>query len=360
MAQADKEDRTEAPSAKRLASAREEGQVPLSRELQTLSGLGIAILALVMMVPPQVERFVIRMQGMMENAARIDVSGGGAFIVLREMFGFCAMLAGPVLLAGAMGAVATTMVQTGFLLRFTALMPQPGRINPKKGLARLFGGETAVEGLKSLMKLGAFAFAVWHVLGGLFPVVLHSVGWNAATLASRMTRLTMNAALMVLAVQAAVTMIDVAWVRYKHISGLRMSRQELRDEHRESEGDPHVKGRIRQLRRRRAAKRMMAAVPTATVIVTNPTHYAVALVYEAGSKAAPKIVAKGMDELAARIRATAQDHKVPVISNPPLARALYTLPIDSEVPREHFQAVAGIIAYVWKLRRPPPGDAPVR
>jgi flagellar biosynthetic protein FlhB len=139
-----------------------------------------------------------------------------------------------------------------------------------------------------------------------------------------------------------------------------MSRQELRDEHRESEGDPHVKARIRKLRRQRAAKRMMAAVPKATVVVTNPTHYAVALAYESGSKAAPRIVAKGVDELAARIREVAQDSRVPVVSNPPLARALYVLPLDSEIPREHFQVVAGIIAYVWKLRRPPPGGPPVR
>ena len=360
MAQADKEDRTEAPSARRLASAREEGRVAVSRELQTLVGLAVAILALVMMVPPQAERFVVRMQGLMENAARIDVSGGGAFTVLRDASGYCALLAGPVVLAGAAGVIAATMVQTGFLLRFEALMPQPGRLNPMKGLKRIIGGSTAVEGLKSILKLAAFAFAVWHVLGGLFPLLMHAVGWDAATLVSRMTRLTLSAALMVLAVQAVVTMIDVGWVRYKHMAELRMSKQELRDEHRESEGDPQVKQRIRRLRRQRASKRMMAEVAKATVIVTNPTHYAVALVYETGSKAAPRIVAKGMDELAARIRAVAQDNKVPVISNPPLARALYTLPLDSEVPREHFQAVAGIIAYVWRLRRPPPGAPPVR
>ncbi len=360
MAQADKDDRTEAPSAKRLARAREEGRVAVSRELQTLSGLGVAILALVMLVPPRADRFVIRMRGLMENAATIDVSGGGAFTVLHELLGFCIKLAGPVLLAGAAGTIAMTMVQTGFLLRFEALMPQPGRLSPMKGLSRIFGGETAVEGLKSLLKFAAFGFAIWHVLGGLFPMLMRAEGWDAATLASQMVRLTLSAALLVLAVQVCVAMIDVAWVWYKHNAELRMSRQELRDEHRESEGDPQVKGRIRKLRRQRAAKRMMAEVAKATVVVTNPTHYAVAMVYESGSKAAPRIVAKGMDDLAARIREVAQDNRIPVVSNPPLARALYVLPLDSEIPREHFQAVAGIIAYVWRLRRPPPGAPPVR
>lgn len=360
MAQADKEDRTEAPSAKRLSRAREEGRVAVSRELQTLSGLGVAILALVMLVPPRADRFVIRMRGLMENAASIDISGGGAFTVLHEALRFCILLAGPVLLAGAAGTIAMTMVQTGFLLRFEALMPQPGRLNPMKGLSRIVGGSTAIEGLKSLLKFAAFGFAVWHVLGGLFPLLLRSEGWDAGVLASQMVRLTLSAALLVLAVQAGVAMIDVAWVRYKHNAELRMSRQELRDEHRESEGDPHVKARIRKLRRQRAAKRMMAEVAKATVVITNPTHYAVAMVYESGSKAAPRIVGKGMDELAARIRAVAQDNKIPVVSNPPLARALYALPLDSEIPREHFQVVAGIIAYVWRLRRPPPGAPPVR
>ncbi len=360
MAQADKEDRTEAPSATRLARAREQGQVAVSRELQSLAGLGIGVLALVMMVPPQAVRFLVRMRGMMENVGRIDLSGGGALAIAKEGFRSCALLAGPVLLASTVGAITVTMMQTGFLFRFEGLMPKPERLNPMRGLSRIFGGETAVEGLKSVAKLAAFGFAVWHVVGGLFPLLRRSEGWDAAVLASQMTRLAFQAILLVLSVQVAIALLDVGYVRYKHVSGLRMSRQELRDEHRESEGDPKVKGRIRQLRRQRAAKRMMAAVPKATVIITNPTHYAVALLYESSSKAAPKVVAKGMDELAARIREVALDNKVPLVSNPPLARALYTLPLDAEIPREHFQVVAGIVAYVWRLRRPPPGGPPVR
>ena len=360
MAQADKEDRTEAPSARRLTRAREEGRVAVSRELQSLCGLGVGILALLTLVPSQAGQFVVRMQGLMENAGQVEMGMGGAILVWREALRSCALLAGPVVLAAAAGTVAVTLLQTGFLLRLEGLTPQMGRLNPMQGLSRILGGQTAVDGLKSLVKLAAFAFAVWHVVGGLFPVLLHAEGWQVSVLASRMTRLALGAVLMLLAIQAGIALLDVGWVRYKHHGELRMSRQEMRDENRESEGDPQVKGRLRQLRRRRAAQRMIAAVPKATVVVTNPTHYAVALVYESGSKAAPRIVAKGMDELAARIRAVAQDNKVPVVSNPPLARALYTLPLDSEIPREHFQVVAGVIAYVWRLRRPPPGAPPVR
>ena len=360
MAQADKEDRTEGPSEKRLSTARDEGRVAVSRELQSLCGLGVAVLALLMVVPSEAGRFVTEMGGLMGNVGRTDLSAGGAALVWREAQRSCLLLAGPMVLACAVGTIAVTMLQTGFLLRLQGLAPQPGRINPMKGLTRLVSGQTAIDSLKSLVKLAAFGFAVSHAIGGLLPVLLRSEGWQPAVLASRMTRVALGAVLMVLGVQVAVALLDVGWVRYKHHGELRMSRQELRDEHRESEGDPQVKGRIRQLRRRRAANRMMAQVPKATVVVTNPTHYAVALVYESGSKAAPRIVAKGMDELAARIRATAQDSRVPVVSNPPLARALYTVPLDCEIPREHFQVVAGIIAYVWRLRRPPPGGPPVR
>jgi flagellar biosynthetic protein FlhB len=199
MAEGDKEDRTEAPSAKRLTQAREEGRVAVSRELQSLSGLGIAVLVLIMTVPPQAGQFVIQMRGLMENAGTIDVSGGGAFVVLQQASRSCAALAGPVLLAAAVGAVVTTMMQTGFLFRFQGLMPQPGRLKPMKGISRIVSGETAVEALKSVVKLAAFGFAVWHVLGGLFPVLLRSEGWNAAVLASRMARLTLGAVLLVLA-----------------------------------------------------------------------------------------------------------------------------------------------------------------
>ena len=360
MAQADKEDRTEAPSARALTRAREEGRVAISRELQALSGLGAGMLVLIMVMPSQAARFVSRMHGLMENAGRIDMSGGGGLAVWREATGTCELLAGPVLLAACTGLVTVTMLQTGFLFRPQSLMPQFSRVSPIHGATRLFGGDTLVEGIKSIAKLTAFSFAVWHVLGGLLPVLMRSTGWQPATLARQMTRLTLHAVLMVLVVQAVIALLDVAWVRYRHQSGLRMSRQEVRDENRESEGDPHVKARIRQLRRQRASKRMMAAVPKATVVVTNPTHYAVALAYQGGSKSAPRIVAKGADELAARIREVALDSKVPLVSNPPLARALYTLPLDSELPREHFQVVAGIIAYVWRLRRPPPSGPAVR
>jgi flagellar biosynthetic protein FlhB len=142
------------------------------------------------------------------------------------------------------------------------------------------------------------------------------------------------------------------WVRFRHARDMRMSKQSVRDELKDTEGNPHVKARIRRIRVMRARRRMMAKIPTATVVVTNPTHYAVALVYDRIANPAPRIVAKGEDSLAARIREIAEANRVPVVANPPLARALYRLELDAEIPAEHYKAVAEIIAYVWRLRRP--------
>jgi len=360
MAESEKEDRSEAASATRLVRAREQGQVAVSRELQTLGGLAIGVFTLIMTMPGQVAGFVMHMRALMQNTALIDVSAGGSLMVVRAVLLDGAGLAAPVVLAAAAATLVIGLLQTGFLFHLPGLLPKPERINPMHGLSRIFGGQTAIDGLKSLAKFAAFAFAVWHVISGLPPLLARAPGWEVATLASRMARLAFDGALLVLAVQAVIALLDLLHVRFKHMTSLRMSRQELRDEHRENEGNPQVKNRLRQLRRQRANRRMMAQVPKATVVVTNPTHYAVALVYENGSKAAPRLVAKGADELAARIREVALDNRVPVVSNPPLARALYTLPLDAEIPREHFQAVAGIIAYVWRLRRPRPGPPPVR
>src|SRR5690349_7941308 len=137
--------------------------------------------------------------------------------------------------------------------------------------------------------------------------------------------------LAVLAAQAAIAVLDVFWVRLRHARGLRMSREDIRQEHKETDGDPHVKGRLKQLRMRRGRKRMLAAVPKATVVLTNPTHYAVALAYDRARNAAPRVVAKGVDVMAARIREIAEENKVPLVANPPLARALYRVELDTEI-----------------------------
>jgi flagellar biosynthetic protein FlhB len=155
----------------------------------------------------------------------------------------------------------------------------------------------------------------------------------------------------VLGVQAAMALLDVLWSRLQFHHQMRMSRQDILDEQREADGDPRIKARIRQIRQARARRRMLAAVPKATVVITNPTHYAVALAYDRSNNAAPRVVAKGVDSMAARIREVAMANRVPLVANPPLARVLHLVELDTEIPAEHFKAVAEIIAYVFRLNQ---------
>ena len=207
-----------------------------------------------------------------------------------------------------------------------------------------------LEFLKGCARLAILAGIVWNVLGfnplrslvtmqsdlsGLFHTIIHEMVGLVRPL------------LIMLLVLAA---IDVFLVRFRHLRKMRMTREEVRREHKESDGDPFIKAKLRALRMQRSRRRMMTKVKTAAVIITNPTHVAIALAYDRGRQDAPRVVAKGVEFLAARIREEAALHGVPLVENPPLARALYTLELDTEIPAEHYHAVAEIFAFVWKLR----------
>ncbi len=315
----------------------------MSREFAVFAGLGAATLVLAMAGPGLAHSLttrLTRMLGAMDSTPDAALRHAGWALLLAV---------GPLLAAVLFAGGAAVLLQTGGLLRGKALKPDLSRLSPKRGLTRLFGPDNLVEALKSLLKLSVLGWAAWSALKDALPGATASVWWQTDTLLDRLTRDLIHLCMLVIACQAAIAALDLAWVRFRFASRMRMSAQEIKQEHRDSEGDPHLKAKLRRLRTARARRRMMAAVPTATVVITNPTHYAVALAYDRGAQAAPRVVAKGMDEVAARIRALASQHGVPLVANPPLARALHALELDAEVPAEHFQAVAEIIAYVWRL-----------
>jgi flagellar biosynthetic protein FlhB len=256
----------------------------------------------------------------------------------------------PVAAAAAGGYAAATLLQTNFLLHGGALQPDLSRISPLAGFKRLFAMQALVQLLKSLAKLGVFAVCLWVGIRRALPTLPTLTLTQPQTLHRALLHAIGTMAMTMLGAQAAIAAADVLWERMSLARKLRMSRQEQKDEHKESDGNPQVKARLRQLARSRARKRMMTAVPKAAVVITNPTHFAVALAYERGTKGAPRLVAKGADEVAERIREIAREHRVPVVANPPLARALFRIEIDTEIPSEHFKAVAEIIAYVWRMR----------
>ncbi|MBR0683102.1 flagellar biosynthesis protein FlhB [Roseomonas eburnea] len=339
----DAEDRTEAATPRRLEKAREEGQVALSREVVGFGALGGGVLGLMIAMPPAGGAMLHGLRAVLERAH--EITPEAAAVELGRL-GLLAVL--PVAGLAACGAVAATMAQTRGLVSAKGLAPQFSRISPLSALKRIFGPEGAIEFLRTLVKLGLVGAALWWAIGD--PAVLVALlHLPAGALLERGGRVALDLALAALGAFAAIAALDWLWVRWRHLQRLRMSRQDLKEETRESEGDPQVKGRLRQLRQQRARGRMMAAVPKAAVVVTNPTHYAVALAYEQGGSGAPRIVAKGADAMAARIRAVATEAGVPIVSNPPLARALYRLDLEAEIAPEHYQAVAEIIAYVWRL-----------
>jgi len=336
-------DRSEAATPRRIERAREEGQVAMSREAAGWVALLLATIAAGVVLPAQGVLLMRAMRGALETAHEIDMAGAMATLVWG---GFLVVL--PVAAAAALGATAATMVQTGGLVSAKSLAPQLSKINPLAGLKRLVGPDALAEFLRTLFKLVVVGAALWWAIRDLGSLQgkLHEPAGALIGQAGQAGLRLMIAALIAF---AAVAAADLLWVRFRHAQTLLMSKQDLREEAKESEGDPTLRARRRQIRERMGRSRMMAAVPRAAVVITNPTHYAVALEY-GGGQAAPKLVAKGVDAMAARIRAVAEEAGVPLIANPPLARALHQLDLDAEIPAEHYQAVAEIIAFVWKRR----------
>ena len=343
-----REDRTEEATPKRLQKAREEGRIPVSRELVGLAGLAGVTLAILYNAPAAVGGLGHSLSLFLSHLDSPNLAGPAGLTLAGE-----ALLRGiaPFVLAALLAGAASVLAQTGFLLRPSAMRPDFSRMNPAAGLKRLFGAEGAMEAVKSIAKLTIMGWAVWRVLAGAVPTLTALPFQDPRLLLQRAAGPVTHVLFVVLGVQAAVALLDVLWGRLQFSRQMRMSRQDILDEQREADGDPKIKARIRQIRMARARRRMLAAVPKATVVITNPTHYAVALAYDRAKNAAPRVVAKGVDSMAARIREVAQANRVPLVANPPLARVLHLVELDTEIPAEHFKAVAEIIAYVFRLNR---------
>lgn len=369
----DKDSKTEEPTDKRLSKAREEGDVASSEEIKSLVAL-IAGMVIVALVSPWMLTRLRDLLGVYLGKAHTfptDAEGLRAtFLDLLSSVGIVlAVPLGLSLIAG----LASNVAQVGLLYTPKKLAPKFNAINPVKGVGRIISKQKVVDFFKQLLKIAIVAVVVGTIVLPLIP--------SPDTLMDKSIGLTLEdlhwlLVLMLVAVviaYVAVAFLDLLWTRYQHTTKLKMTKQEVKDEHKQSEGDPTIKGRIRSMRMQRARQRMMAAVPQASVVVTNPTHYAVALQYDMDAMAAPKLVAKGVDHIAARIREIATEHGVPIVENPPLARALHAaVDLDEEIPQEHYKAVAEVIGYVMRLnggrtpRKPAPrsplpgGSAPER
>lgn len=342
----DKSQKTEEPTPKRLEDARKKGDIAKSQDVPVWF-LFMGAAAVLAGAEPLARSIASPLTSMLDHPHAFQLSGGGAARLARDLV---ISIGGPLLVVMGVffvAALAGHIAQHRPLWTTEKMKPDISKLDPLKGIGRMFGPQGWMNLAKSILKViavsAAIGYAIWPdrdiivKSGELEPIAL------LATLQASAGRL-MIAAVVVVGVLAA---IDYLWQRQSFMSRMRMSKQEIKDEYKQSEGDPHIKAKLRQIRMERSRKRMLAAVPTSTVIITNPTHYSVALRYDPEKDAAPVCVAKGVDELALRIREVGKGADVPIVENVPLARALYaTVDVDETVPREHFEAVAKVISFV--------------
>jgi flagellar biosynthetic protein FlhB len=366
MAENDDQERTEQPSEKRLREAREKGDIPRSRDLSG-SVVVLAGVATLINGGEQSLEHVRKIYGLGLSYSRDALFSDelSTRILSLAMHEALALFA-PVAVATMLAALAAPILLGGLNFSTQALEPKFERLDPISGLGRIFAMRGLVELAKSLVKL--------LLIGTVLVLVLKNWQTDLMTTGRREVGAGMvmsfgllgHAALLFGSVLALIGGADALYQKFDHSKRLRMSRQELKDESKESDGNPELKGRIRQMQFQMARKRMMQELPKADVVITNPTHFAVALRYDDGRMGAPRVIAKGVDELAQQIRMVASSHRIPLVEAPPLARALYaTTQLDREIPASLYVAVAQVLAYVFQLKQaavrgddPPPKPRP--
>ncbi len=347
---ADDAEKTEEPSPKKIEDARKEGNVPKSQDASGVITLFVAILAILMLFPFMAKQVIMLFKyyfsliGMpLDKSFMVDI----AIVTFKHTLLTILPLAVAVAVAGVVAAIA----QFGFLFTLDAIQPKFSKIDPIKGTKNLFSIKKIIEGVKITFKsfttLGVGFIFFFLFIKELPTVALFSLPDQLDWLVEKMIII----AFVMLFVIFIFAIIDVIIVRKQYFDGLKMSKQELKDEMKNMEGDPLIKSKIKQKQMEMSRQRMMSAVPEADVVITNPTHYAVALKYDE-NKAAPIVVAKGMDVIAGKIKKIARENNVHIVQNPPLARSLYNeVEVEKPIPEALFEAVAEVLAYVYKMNK---------
>jgi len=351
MAEEDDSQKTEDPTSKKLEDARKKGQVPVSKEVgnfMLLFGGGLVIL---MMGPTMAQGVRDLAVGFIEHPHMLDVSNAGIPLLFKDVIlGMLLILGIPFVLL-VFFAAAGHIMQNGIIVATERIEPKPDKLNPLNGLKNQFSLKTLVEFVKNVSKIVLVGVVLTLVI---MPEMLDIELYPQMSLGLTLERLYDMIVILLIAtisLTAVIAGLDFAYQRYEFNKQMKMSKQEIKDEYKQTEGSPEIKAKVRQIRMERAQKRMMSNVPKADVVITNPTHYAVALQYDVGAMAAPVCVAKGQDNIALKIREVAEEHKITIMENPPVARALFaTVEVDQEIPPEHYKAVAEIISFVFRQK----------
>jgi len=348
---ADDQEKTEEPTPKKIEDARKEGNVPKSQDASGVVTLFVAILAFLMLFPFMAKHMIFLFQYYfsligtpLDKLFMIDI----AIVTIREFL----LMVIPLAVAVAIAGVVAALAQFGFLYSTKAITPDLKKIDPIKGMKNLFSLKKMIEGakvtLKSFTTLGVGFIFFFYFIIELPTVALFGLHDQLDWLKDKM----MVIAFVMLFIIFIFAIIDVVIVRKQYFDGLKMSKQEIKDEMKNMEGDPLIKSKIRQIQMQAARKRMMSDVPNADVVITNPTHYAVAIKYDEEKAHAPIVIAKGVDNIAAQIKKIARENHVHIVQNPPLARSLYKeVEVEATIPEALFGAVAEVLAYVYKMNK---------
>lgn len=342
--QPDQSQKTEQPTQRRLDDARKKGQIPLSRDVGHWF-MFLGLLGFVgMMLPSMMRHMMTVMRDVFFNIAALTHGSLTIFQIAHDVFQKGFYIVAPVLGLFVVLSLVSGLSQTQMNFSFKSITPSFDKISPLKGLSKLFGMKAFVEFIKNLIKFGLVGFLTFWIFWPEIEQMDHLTGLSLDGQLSELYEKITLLLLIIVSVMFVVSVLDYGYQKFQHIRSLKMSKQELKEEFKESEGDPLIKSRLRQLRNEKSRNRMIQDAATATVLVTNPTHFSIALKYDHASMDAPVVVAKGMDYIALRLREVATENRIPIIQNPPLARALYSsVKVGAEISSEHYEAVAGII-----------------
>ena len=343
--------KTEDPTPKKLEEARKKGQVAVSKEINNWLMLFAGTILVALMAPFAFTNLLEILKAFIERSYAFPSAPGGMGVILGGGLKQVLMALALPLAFLFIVAFLAPFVQVGPLFAPEAIKPEISKISPIKGFKRLFSMRSLMEFAKGLLKLAIIGVVGVIIIYPYFDKFEHFIGLPIPLLMGELKSLVVSLMIGVLIVLVVVAVIDLVYQRHEHAKKMRMTKQEVKDEYKQTEGDPHVKARLRQLRSEKARQRMMQAVPSADVVITNPTHYSIALKYDPETMEAPLCVAKGIDEIALRIREVAKQHDIILYENRPLARTLYdTVEIDETIPVEQYQAVAEVISFVFKQK----------
>jgi flagellar biosynthetic protein FlhB len=347
----DDSEKTEEPTQRKLDEALKKGQVATSKEVNNLLLLMAFTMVILWMVPTAMGKIGGYFSSFIQAPHLIEVSKENMLGIFTDIVKTYAGIIFPIMLAAVAAALVAGFGQHPPVISTESMKPKLEKISPLKGLKKMFSMQSVTEFLKGLFKIIFVGVIAYTVLSPLQYQLDDFVNFEILGIMGIIQTNTLKMLVGVLSFLAVMATVDFIYQKFEHAKNLKMSHQDIKEEYKQTEGDPHVKAKLKQIRMERVRKRMMAAVPEADVVVTNPTHFSIALKYSQDKMAAPLVVAKGMDLVALKIREIAEENDVPLIENPPLARALYdAVDVDEEIPLEFYQAVAEVISTVYKLK----------